>query len=67
MEVDIHRSKQAEAERVFESKRAYHLRQAKLPIKEKVRILLAMQMAAYPILSKRRKLEWWEKPWEVEP
>ena len=56
-----------EAERIFAAKREWHRRQAELPIKEKVRILLQMQKDDYPILLKRGKLRSWEKPWDIEP
>ncbi len=56
-----------EAERIFAVKREWHRRQAELPIKEKVRILLQMQKDDYPILLKRGKLRSWEKPWNIEP
>ena len=42
---------------LIESKEAWHRAQAALPIREKVRILLALQ----------RALRAWEKPWPVEP
>jgi hypothetical protein len=49
------------------SKRDWHARQAALPLKKKMRIFLELQKAAYPILKARRKLQWWEKPWDLEP
>ena len=57
----------AEAERIFAAKKEWHRRQASLPLKEKVRILLQMQKDDYPILSKRGSLRSWEKPWNIEP
>lgn len=56
-----------EAERIFEAKKVWHLRQANAPLKEKVRILLRMQRDDYPILSKRGALRSWEKPWDIQP
>lgn len=56
-----------EAERLFEAKIEWHKRQSKLPLKEKVRILLRMQKDDYPILLKRGVLRSWEKPWKIEP
>ena len=53
----------AEAERIFAAKREWHRRQAQLPLKEKVRILLKMQKDDYPVLLKRGGLRPWEKPW----
>jgi hypothetical protein len=57
----------AEAERIFAAKRVWHSQQAKLPLKEKVRILLKMQRDDYPILRARGKLRSWEEPWNVRP
>jgi len=58
---------EAEAERIFAAKREWHKRQARLPLKEKVRILLQMQKDDYPILKARGVLPLWEKPWNIEP
>lgn len=52
---------------LIESKGAWHRAQAALPIREKVRILLELQRQDLPLLSKRRPLRAWEKPWPVEP
>jgi hypothetical protein len=49
------------------SKKAWHLAQASLPIREKVRILLELQRQDLPLLAKQRPLRGWEKPWPVEP
>jgi hypothetical protein len=51
----------------FRATANWHQRQARLPLREKVRILLELQRQEYPLLKKRRSLEWWERPWEVEP
>ncbi len=58
---------QQEAERLFATKKEWHRKQAQLPLKEKVRILLKMQKDDYPILLKRGVLKSWEKPWTIEP
>lgn len=58
---------QAEVERIFNAKQEWHKKQAKLPLKEKVRILLQMQKDDYPILKARGVLRSWEKPWNIEP
>ncbi|MBC7529921.1 MAG: hypothetical protein H7308_20520 [Chthonomonadaceae bacterium] len=58
---------QQEAERVFSTKKEWHRKQAQLPLKGKVRILLQMQKDDYPILLKRGVLKSWEKPWTIEP
>ncbi len=53
--------------RIFQAKADWHRRQARLPIKEKVRILLELQKQDYPLLERRRQLERWERPWDIEP
>ena len=54
-------------EKAFEAKQRWHAEQARLPIKEKVRILLDLQKHDLPLLAKHRPLKWWEKPWDIEP
>ena len=54
-------------EAAFLAKAAWHRRQAHLPITEKVRILLELQRRDYELLKRHRQLEWWERPWEIEP
>jgi hypothetical protein len=34
---------------------------------DKVRQVIELQKAVYPLLARRRALEPWERPWEVEP
>jgi hypothetical protein len=63
----IQRPDPGEMDRIFRTKREWHKEQASLSMKEKVRILLSMQRADYPLLKRQRRLEWWEKPWEIEP
>jgi hypothetical protein len=58
---------QAEAERIFAAKKEWHRKQAQLPIKEKVRIMLQMQKDDYSILLQRGSLRSWEKQWNIEP
>jgi hypothetical protein len=38
-----------------------------LPLPEKVRQVIELQRIVYPLLKRRRRLESWEHPWEVEP
>ncbi len=64
---DENGSVRQEAERLFEAKKEWRRKQVKLPMKEKVRILLKMQKDDYPILLKRGVLKSWEKPWKIEP
>lgn len=58
---------ESQNERVFAFKTHWHQEQALLPIKEKVRILLELQKQDLPLLARRRALQWWEKPWDIEP
>ena len=51
----------------WQAKADWHRRQARLPMREKVRILLALQQQDLPLISRHRPLHWWERPWEVEP
>ena len=53
--------------KVFAAKAEWHRQQSRLPLKDKFRILLQLQRQDYPLLKRHRTLEWWEKPWEVEP
>jgi hypothetical protein len=54
-------------ERALNAKRDWHREQARLPLREKFRILLELQRQDYPILAARGVLQPWERPWEVEP
>ena len=56
-----------EIESLFRAKAQWHADQARLPVKEKVRILLELQRQDYPLLQRHRKLDWWERPWNIEP
>jgi hypothetical protein len=38
-----------------------------MPLREKVRQVIELQRFVYPLLSCRRTLEPWERPWEIEP
>lgn len=49
------------------AKREWHRVQARLPLREKFRILLELQRLDYPILAARGALRPWERPWDVEP
>jgi hypothetical protein len=52
---------------LFERQRAWHQQQARLPFREKVRILLELQRQELPLLKRLRRLQPWERPWEIEP
>ncbi|MDR3708132.1 MAG: hypothetical protein P4L33_07510 [Capsulimonadaceae bacterium] len=56
-----------DAKRIFDAKREWHRKQARKPLKEKVRDLLQMQRDYYPILKARGGLKAWQKPWDIEP
>lgn len=61
------RREAGESAALFEAKTDWHRKQARLPPREKVRILLELQKQDYPLLVKRPTLAWWERPWEIEP
>jgi hypothetical protein len=53
--------------RLFDAKAEWHLAQARLPVQEKVRILLELQQQDLPLIARRRPLRSWERPWPVTP
>ncbi|MCX6542981.1 MAG: hypothetical protein NTV05_01050 [Acidobacteria bacterium] len=57
----------AVAQRLFAAKAEWHLAQARLPIKEKVRILLELQQQDLPLIARQRPLRSWERPWPITP
>ena len=59
--------KAAISRQAADAKRAWHRRQASLPLREKVRILLELQRQELPLLRKQRALRPWERPWPIEP
>jgi hypothetical protein len=54
-------------EQLFRAKREWHRAQARLPLRDKVRILLELQRQDLPLIVRRRPLRSWERPWPVEP
>lgn len=52
---------------LYRAKAEWHRKQARLPLKDKVRILLELQRQDHPLLERHRRLEWWEHPWTIEP
>ena len=52
---------------IYAAKKVWHRRQAQLPLREKVRILLELQRQDFPLLQRQRPLKPWERPWEIEP
>jgi hypothetical protein len=54
-------------ERLFRPKREWHRAQARLPLREKVRILLELQRQDLPLIAGHRPLRSWERPWPIEP
>lgn len=54
-------------DRIHSKMKARHQDAAKLPVKEKMRILLELQKHDLPLIAARRPLKWWEKPWDIEP
>ncbi len=53
--------------RLRASKLELHQRQADLPLKEKVRMVLKLQRLQLPLLARLRPLAAWERPWDVDP
>ncbi len=52
---------------IYDAKKVWHRNQARLPLKDKVRILLQLQRQDYVLLQRHRRLKSWERPWEIEP
>ena len=52
---------------LFDAKAEWHRAQARLPVREKVRILLELQRQDLPLIARRRRLRPWERPWPVTP
>ena len=57
----------SEVTALFERKQEWHRRQAALPLREKVRMLLELQRQDLPLLARRRPLRPWERPWDITP
>jgi len=55
------------ADTLADTKSRWHREQARLPIREKFRILLKLQADDLPLIQKRRALRAWEKPWPIQP
>jgi hypothetical protein len=54
--------------RLYEGKRAMHAEQRALSLPDKVRQLLELQKIYYEIMRSRGvELQWWQKPWDIEP
>jgi hypothetical protein len=54
-------------QRLRDGKQQWRQDMASRTIKEKVALLLEMQKRLYPVLSQRRHLRPWERPWEITP
>jgi hypothetical protein len=52
---------------LLERKRQWHQRQAALPLREKVRVLLELQRQELPLVARLRPLRPWERPWDITP
>jgi hypothetical protein len=57
----------ARSDELLAKKAAWHRAQAALPLREKFRILLALQRQDLPFIARRRPLRAWERPWNIEP
>jgi hypothetical protein len=54
-------------EELRKGKAALHREHARLPLPEKVRLVMALQRIVLPLIARRRALQPWERPWEIEP
>ena len=54
-------------ERIYAAKKEWHKQQARLPVEEKMRILIEIQKHDVPLIAAKRPLQWFEKPWDIEP
>lgn len=55
------------ARRAFDAKAQWHREQARLPLRDKVRILIELQRQDLPLIARQRPLKPWERPWSIEP
>lgn len=55
------------AQRAFDAKARWHRDQARLPLKEKVRILIELQRQDLALIARLRPVKPWERPWPVDP
>lgn len=53
--------------RLRRGKAALRRERERMPLPEKVRLVIELQRFAYPLLARQRQLEPWERPWEIEP
>lgn len=60
-------SDQHAAPRLFQDKASWHREQAALAVKDKIRILLALQEQDLPLIRRQRPLKPWERPWRIQP
>ena len=44
-----------------------HEEQCRLPLRDKVRIVLELQRICLPLIARQRPLRPWERPWTVAP
>jgi len=60
-------SRRTNVDALHNQKREWHQAQARLPLKEKVRILLELQAQDLPLIARHRRLRSWERPWPISP
>ena len=53
--------------RLRRGKAALRRERERMPLREKVRQVIELQRFVYPLLARRRALEPWQRPWEIEP
>lgn len=54
-------------QRLYSAKAELHSRRALMSLREKVALVLELQRLYLPLLQRRRELNSWEQPWNVEP
>jgi hypothetical protein len=50
-----------------EAKARWRHELARRPFREKVAIMLEMQKRLYPVLQNRQPMQWWQRPWNIDP
>ena len=53
--------------RLHAAKAELHSRRTRMSLAEKVALVLELQRLYLPLLGRKRKLEPWERPWDVTP
>jgi hypothetical protein len=54
-------------QQLWKGKEALHAAHARLPLVEKVRLVIELQRIVIPLIARQRPLRPWERPWEIDP